>query len=117
MRKLQLAAAWITVTVLPATVITPLRALAPVFASTEKLAVPGKTLLATDVTFSQKTPEVAAHPAQNPVLGTSTVMLPVDAAAPTLTVVGLTLKSHKDWANRGVAKTKAAARNLIITIL
>ena len=71
----------------------------------------------TDVIFSQKTPEFAVHPAQNPGFGASTVILPLDAAEPTLTVVGLTMKSHKDWPNRGVAKTKAAAKNLIITIL
>jgi len=85
------APAWITVTVLPATVSVPVRGELEVFAATLNVTVPLPFPLAPEVIVNQEVLLVAAH-VQPAVV--ETVELAELAAAAGLKVVGATVKLH-----------------------
>jgi len=79
------AADCVTVTVTPAIVSTPLRASLPGLASTSKVTVPAPVPSAPPVTRMSVLPLTAVHAHWAPAL---TLMLPLAAADPTLTLAG-----------------------------
>jgi hypothetical protein len=81
-------AAWLTVTIWPATVIVPLRAEPVVFAATVKLAEPSPDIEAPLVIAIQPALLTAVHAQLDPVVTDTLALSPVDVAE---TLVGETL--------------------------
>ena len=92
--KLHEAAACITVTVLAAMVMVPVRAKAVMLASTVYCTVPLPVVLNPEVMCNHETLETAVQPLPKQLPGILTKTWPLKAAADVLTLVGLTVNSQ-----------------------